>query len=236
MPKVLVVEDDRTVAEIVSGYLERDGFEARVAGDGPGGLEQWTRWRPDLVVLDVMLPGLSGLDVLRRRRREGDDTLVVILSASGEEEDRVVGLEVGADDYLIKPFSPRELVLRVQGLLRRSERPGDPAQVGRIRRGDLLIDVPGREVWLGEARLSLTNREFDLLGYLAAYPGRAFTKEELLRRVWGWDFGDTSTVTVHIRRLREKVEADPSDPRIVLTARGRGYRFAGPADGEAGEP
>ena len=228
MPRVLLVEDDGTVAGIVSAYLERDGFECRVAAEGPAGLLEWERWDPDLVVLDVMLPGLSGLEVLRRRRADGDDTPVVVLSARGEEEDRVVGLEVGADDYLVKPFSPRELVLRIQGLLRRGRRAGEVT--GRIERDQLVIDAAARAATLAGVPLSLTNREFDLLAYLASYPGRAFTKEELLRRVWGWDFGDTSTVTVHVRRLREKLEPDPSDPRTVLTVRGHGYRFAGDLD------
>jgi DNA-binding response OmpR family regulator len=226
--KVLVVEDDETVSSVLSAYLRRDGYECLVAVDGPAADREWTQWRPDLVILDVMLPGFSGLEVLRRHRQNGEETPVIVLSALGEEEDRVVGLEFGADDYLVKPFSPRELVLRAAGLLRRQQRLGIDSgpPPPPIERSGLQIDISGRRVTQDGRELLLTHREFDLLTYLASYPGRTFTKHELLRRVWGWDFGDTSTVTVHIRRLREKLEADPSDPQLVLTARGAGYRFA----------
>jgi DNA-binding response OmpR family regulator len=224
--RVLVVEDDATVSEVISAYLERDGHDCRVVVDGFAAEQEWAQWRPDLVVLDVMLPGLSGLEVLRRRRIDGDSTPVVMVSARGEEEDRVVGLEFGADDYLVKPFSPRELVLRIHGLLRRDQRLRSDSLLPRsVSRGDLVIDVPGRSVTQAGRALELTKREFDLITYLISYPGQVFTKPELLRRVWGWDFGDTSTVTVHIRRLREKIERDPSDPRLILTVRGVGYRF-----------
>jgi DNA-binding response OmpR family regulator len=234
-PRVLVVEDDTTVSEVISAYLERDGYDCRVTEDGTSAEQLWAQWRPDLVVLDVMLPGLSGLEVLRRRRTDGDETPVVMLSARGEEEDRVVGLEFGADDYLVKPFSPRELVLRIHGLLRRDQRLRSDSVLPRsITRGELMIDAIGRTVTQAGRPLELTKREFDLISYLVSYPGQAFTKRELLRRVWGWDFGDTSTVTVHVRRLREKLEVDPSDPRLILTVRGVGYRFtdatANPAD------
>jgi DNA-binding response OmpR family regulator len=236
--RVLVVEDDATVSGVVSAYLERDGYDCRVAVDGVSAARIWAQWRPDLVILDVMLPGLSGHEVLRRRRHDGDQTPVVMLSARGEEEDRVVGLEIGADDYLVKPFSPRELVLRIHGLLRRDQRLRSESVLPRsIVRRDLVIDVPARSITLAGRAIELTKREFDLISYLAGYPGQAFTKRELLRRVWGWDFGDTSTVTVHVRRLREKLERDPSDPRLVLTVRGVGYRFTddladAPADSE----
>ncbi len=229
--RVLVVDDDATVSGVISAYLRRDGYECRVAATGTAGEDLWATWHPDLVVLDVMLPGLSGLEVLRRRRLDGDQTPVVMLSARGEEEDRVVGLEVGADDYLVKPFSPRELVLRITGLLRRDQRRSEVVIPRSITRRGLVIDAAGRTVVQAGAEISLTKREFDLLSYLAGYPGQAFTKAELLRRVWGWDFGDTSTVTVHVRRLREKLERDPSDPRLVLTVRGVGYRFTD-LDGE----
>jgi DNA-binding response OmpR family regulator len=224
--RILVVEDDVTVSEVISAYLERDGHDCRVAVNGFDAEREWAQWRPDLVVLDVMLPGQSGLEVLRRRRTDGDATPVVMVSARGEEEDRVVGLEFGADDYLVKPFSPRELVLRIHGLLRRDQRIQTDSLLPRsVSRGDLVIDGSGRTVTQAGRSLDLTKREFDLISYLASYPGQVFTKPELLRRVWGWDFGDTSTVTVHVRRLREKVEHDPSDPRLVVTVRGTGYRF-----------
>ena len=180
-----------------------------------------------MVILDIMLPGLSGLEVLRRRRRAGDHAAVIVLSARGEEEDRLVGLETGADDYVVKPFSPRELVLRVEALLRRAERlAGTPLLTSTITLGPVVIDSAARQASVDGRALPLTMREFDLLAFLAGHPGQTFSKEELLRRVWGWDFGDTSTVTVHVRRLREKLERDPSDPMLVLTVGRSGYRMA----------
>jgi len=224
--RVLVVEDDPQLAEIVAGYLSRAGFEVRVATDGLKALAAARTQRMDLIVLDLMLPGISGLEVLRRLRAEGSQVAVVVLSALGEYEDRVVGLERGADDYIVKPFSPRELVLRVEGLLRRVELGTGASLVPRtIDVGDLRVDVPARSVHRGQERLVLSHREFDLLVFLATHPGQAFTKKELLRRVWGWDFGDTSTVTVHVRRLRQKVERMPSEPELVTTVWGVGYRF-----------
>ena len=224
--RVLVVEDDPQLAEIVAGYLSRAGFEVRVATDGLKALAAARTQRMDLIVLDLMLPGISGLEVLRRLRAEGSQVAVVVLSALGEDEDRVVGLERGADDYIVKPFSPRELVLRVEGLLRRVELGTGASLVPRtIDVGDLRVDVPARSVHRGQERLVLSHREFDLLVFLATHPGQAFTKKELLRRVWGWDFGDTSTVTVHVRRLRQKVERMPSEPELVTTVWGVGYRF-----------
>jgi DNA-binding response OmpR family regulator len=229
---VLVVEDDRTVSGVVAAYLVKAGLEPRIVGDGAEALTVWQQWSPDLVVLDLMLPGLPGLDVLRRMRAEAHPTPVVVLSARGDEEDRIVGLEVGADDYLVKPFSPRELVLRVQGLLRRDERvKGANLLPRKVVRGPLTVDNAARVATRDGRTVALTPREFDLLAFLVAHPGEAFSKRDLLRRVWGWDFGDDSTVMVHVRRLREKVEADPSDPRLVLTVRGLGYRFAD-QDGE----
>jgi DNA-binding response OmpR family regulator len=225
--RVLVVEDDRTVSGVVEAYLTKAGLEPRVIADGSAALDVWQQWKPDLVVLDVMLPGLSGLDVLRRMRAAADPTPVVVLSARGDEEDRIVGLEVGADDYLVKPFSPRELVLRIQGLLRRDEQVGLRNLLPRkVVHGPLTVDTAARTVSLDGAPVGLAPREFDLLAFLATHPGEAFGRRDLLRRVWGWDFGDDSTVMVHVRRLREKVETDPSDPRLILTVRGLGYRFA----------
>jgi DNA-binding response OmpR family regulator len=177
--------------------------------------------------LDIMLPGLSGLELLRRRRRSGDHACVIMLSARGEEEDRLVGLETGADDYVVKPFSPREVVLRVEALLRRTERlAGTPLLNSTLTLGPVTIDSAAREARRSGRPLALTMREFDLLAFLVSHPGQTFSKEELLRRVWGWDFGDTSTVTVHVRRLREKLERDPSDPTLVLTVGRFGYRMA----------
>jgi len=187
--------------------------------------------KPDVVILDILLPTISGLEVLRRRRALADDAAVIILSARGEEEDRLVGLETGADDEVVKPFSPRDVVLRVEALLRRAERlTGNRLLNETLSIGDLTIDLAGHVATRGNSQLSLTSREFDLLAFLATNPGQTFSKADLLRRVWGWDFGDTSTVTVHVRRLREKLEDDPSNPRIVLTVGRAGYRLAREAE------
>jgi DNA-binding response OmpR family regulator len=230
---VLVAEDDATVSSVLLAYLTRAGFAASVSSDGPSALADWVRVRPDVVILDVMLPGMSGLDVLRRRRADDDAAAVLILSALGDEDDRLLGLDLGADDYVVKPFSPREIVGRVQALLRRAERlGGQPLVPRRLRAGRLSVDLGARRVAVDDAEIGLTPRELDLLAYLMTHPGEAFTKEQLMHRVWGWDFGDTSTVTVHVRRLREKVEVDPSDPRLVVTARGAGYRFDAPVTSE----
>jgi len=232
--RILVVEDDRTVAEVLIAYLERAGYQADWSADGAEALQRWQRTSPDVVILDLMLPGFSGLDILRRRRMSGDHAAVIVLSARGEEEDRLVGLETGADDYVVKPFSPREVVLRVEALMRRTERlAGSQLLNQKVDIGDLHVDVAARSAHLasadsqtGRKQLELTTREFDLLAFLAVHPGQTFSKQELLRRVWGWEFGDTSTVTVHVRRLREKVEVDASDPKIVLTVGRSGYRMA----------
>jgi DNA-binding response OmpR family regulator len=224
--RVLVVEDDPTVSTVLAAYLRREGFEVTVAADGREAEQRWQRDRPDLVVLDVMLPLLSGLEVLRRRRAAADQAAVIVVSARGEEEDRVVGLEFGADDYLVKPISPRELVLRVHAVLRRLDQGGTTLRPTQIVRGPVRIDTAARTAHLDDVALQLTHREFDLLAFLAGHDGQAFSKAELLRRVWGWDFGDTSTVTVHVRRLREKIEQDPSAPRLVVTVPRTGYRFA----------
>jgi DNA-binding response OmpR family regulator len=224
--RVLVVEDDPTVSTVLAAYLRREGFEVSVAADGREAEQRWQRERPDLVVLDVMLPQISGLEVLRRRRADADAAAVIVVSARGEEEDRVVGLEFGADDYLVKPVSPRELVLRVHAVLRRLDQRGTTLRPRQIVRGPLHIDTAARTAHIGDQPLQLTHREFDLLTFLAGHDGEAFTKADLLRRVWGWDFGDTSTVTVHVRRLREKIEADPSAPLLVVTVPRTGYRFA----------
>ena len=226
---VLVVEDDPTVAEVVRTYLRRADLDVELAADGVSALAVAARTRPDLVILDLMLPGLSGLEVCSRLRQGRPDLPVVMLTALGEESDRILGLETGADDYLVKPFSPRELVLRVQSVLRRTGAvPTSGALPNRLVSGPVAVDVPGRTATLHGRELALTSREFDLLVHLLAHPGRAFSREELMRQVWGWDFGDTSTVTVHVRRLREKVEDDPAQPRRLVTVWGVGYRWQHP--------
>jgi DNA-binding response OmpR family regulator len=224
--RVLVVEDDVTMAEVLKAYLTRAGYQVDWSGDGSDAVQLWQRSSPDVVILDIMLPGLSGLEVLRRRRRSGDQAFVIVLSARGEEEDRLVGLETGADDYVVKPFSPREVVLRVEALLRRTERlAGTPLLNSTVTLGPVTIDSAAREARRSGRPLPLTMREFDLLAFLASHAGQTFSKDQLLRRVWGWDFGDTSTVTVHVRRLREKLERDPSDPTLLLTVGRFGYRM-----------
>ncbi|HET6986022.1 MAG TPA: response regulator transcription factor [Kribbella sp.] len=229
--RVLVVDDDPTVSNVVSAYLTKAGYDARVVADGGAAVEVWQQWKPSVVVLDVMLPGLSGLEVLRRMRAADEGAAVIMLSARGAEEDRLVGLEVGADDYVVKPFSPRELTLRVQAMLRREERlAGLDLLPTKLSAGPIVIDTAARIVCLRGDELALTHREFDLLAFLVSHQGKVFTKAELLRRVWGWDFGDSSTVIVHIRRLREKIEVDPSDPRLVVTVPRVGYRFVGDAE------
>lgn len=227
--RVLVVEDDPTMAEVLVAYLQRAGHRVEWRSNGTEALRFWPQFAPEVVVLDIMLPGMSGLEILRRRRIEQDLAPVVLLSARGEEEDRVVGFETGADDYVIKPFSPREIVLRVEALLRRTEQRRDSLPPA-LDLGPLRIDLAAHETWIAGQPVSLTTREFDLLTFLVRHPGQTFSKTELMRRVWGWDFGDTSTVTVHVRRLREKIEQDPSDPVLVLTVGRSGYRMVRPED------
>jgi DNA-binding response OmpR family regulator len=223
MADVLVVDDDPTVREVVVSYLRAGGHQVREVADGEAALNEVADARPDIVVLDIMLPGIDGLEVCRRLRRQG--TLpIVMLTALGGEADRVVGLELGADDYVTKPFSPRELVLRVDSVLRRSGESGLPSDVV-LRDGDLVLDSARHVVQRDGGRLALTSREFDLLRFFLSNAGVAFTRAELLDKVWGWSFGDQSTVTVHVRRLREKVEQDPTRPTRLATVWGVGYRW-----------
>jgi DNA-binding response OmpR family regulator len=230
--RVLVVEDDPTVAEVVSGYLDRAGYEVDPVGDGPTALTRAATHWPDLVVLDLMLPGMDGLDVCRRLRARGP-VPVIMLTARGDEDDRILGLEVGADDYVTKPFSPRELVLRVESVLRRS-RPARAVLRTPLQAAGLTVDPAARRATKNGTELALTLREFDLLAFFLGHPGRAYGREDLMREVWGWDFGDLSTVTVHVRRLRGKVEDDPARPRLIQTVWGVGYRFD--PTGTSGQP
>jgi DNA-binding response OmpR family regulator len=226
---VLVVDDEPTIAEVVSRYLVRAGYDTRVAGDGPHAIQLAGERRPDLVVLDLMLPGLDGLEVMRRLRELGetgprDRIAVILLTAKGEESDRVIGLRLGADDYVVKPFSPAELVARVDAVLRRVD--PAPEKAPPLEHGDLVIDPAARRVFVRGEEVALTQREFDLLLFLARHPGQAFTRTQLMDAVWQYTFySDTSTVTVHVRRLRAKIEADPAEPRHVQTVWGVGYRF-----------
>jgi len=228
--RILVVEDDLTVAEVVVDYLRHAGLEPRHALDGQTALEIAAAWRPDLVVLDLMLPGVGGLEVCRRLREGQDARLplpVIMLTALGEESDRVLGFESGADDYVTKPFSPRELTLRVQAVLRRARAAGTAAAAAGcpVRSGRLEVDVAARRARCDGRELELTVREFDLLAFLVCHPGQAFTRAELLEQVWGYSFGDLSTITVYVRRLREKVEQEPTSPAQLQTVWGVGYRW-----------
>ena len=226
--RVLVVDDDLTVRDVVRRYLERDGHTVTVAGDGETALRLAAGAEPDLVVLDLMLPGIDGLEVCRRLQ-EHSAVPVVMLTALGEESDRIAGLQLGADDYVTKPFSPAELALRVGSVLRRSRTARAPAQAEVLTDGDLSVDVRARRAVRRGGELPLTGRELDLLVFLLRHPGQAYTRAELLEQVWGWTFGDHSTVTVHVRRLREKVEEDPARPARIATVWGVGYRYDGSA-------
>jgi DNA-binding response OmpR family regulator len=213
-PRILIVDDDPTVAEVVARYLARDGHRVECVADGREALRRALDEPPDLIVLDLMLPGMSGLEVCRRIRATSP-VPVVMLTALGEETDRLVGLEIGADDYVTKPFSPRELALRVKAVLRRARGDRLAPDAGVLTDGDLTVDVGAHEVTLAGAPLALSHQR------------QAFTREELLDKVWGWSFGDSSTVTVHVRRLREKIEPDPTTPQRIRTVWGVGYRYEG---------
>ena len=222
--RVLVVDDDATVSEVVARYLRHAGFVVDVVADGTSALARALADLPDLVVLDLMLPGTDGLEVFRQLRARAP-VPVVMLTALGDETDRLVGLELGADDYVTKPFSPRELVLRVQSVLRRSSAPLAALPPAVLRDGGLCVGLAAHEVLLDGRPLALTSREYDLLVFLLQHPREAFSRSDLLARVWGWEYGDQSTVTVHVRRLREKVEPDPTLPSRIVTVFGVGYRY-----------
>jgi DNA-binding response OmpR family regulator len=225
--RVLVVDDEPIVREVLSRYLAREGFDVEAAEDGERALSAVERARPDVVILDLMLPRVDGLEVFRRMREAAPAPFpaVIMLTAKGEETDRIVGLELGADDYVTKPFSPREVVARVRAVLRRTGGSTEEA-APTLRFGELEIDAERREVRVGGDAVHLTRKEFDLLHLLASNPGFVFTRLQLLEQVWdfAWE-GDSSTVTVHIRRLREKLEGAPSRPRHLVTVWGVGYRF-----------
>ncbi len=233
--KILIVEDDLTLQETLAYNLERQGYEVETVVDGPSALKQARAAHPDLILLDVMLPGMDGFEVCRVLRQEMS-TPVLMLTARDDEIDRVVGLEVGADDYLVKPFSMRELLARIKALLRRvrlireeiasETRPADGSQ--SMVFGNLTIDSGRREIRLGENPVGMKPKEYELLLFLAQHRGQVLTREFILERVWGWDYiGDSRTVDVHIRWLREKIESDPANPKRLVTVRSAGYRFEG---------
>ncbi len=225
--KVLIVDDEPNIREVVGLYLRRDGHTVVSATDGEEALEVFRESEPDLVVLDLMLPKMSGLEVCRRMRADRRVPLIM-LTARGEEEERIVGLSLGADDYVVKPFSPRELAARVAAVLRRVEESSGDVDQKVLSFDGLRIDPNTREILVRGEPATLTAREFDLLHHLASSPGRVYTRDQLMELVWGYTFSaDTSTVTVHVRRLREKVEPDPARPRYLQTVWGVGYKFGG---------
>ena len=221
----MVVEDDETLSEVVAGYLSRAGLRPTQVADGNTALVRARQDPPDLVLLDLMLPGLDGVEVFRQMRSDRPSLPVIMVTARGEEDDRILGLAMGADDYVTKPFSARELVLRVESVLRRASTDIDPDAASDLVDGDLTIDLLAHAVTRAGTVVPMTGREFDLLVYLVRHPGVAFSREDLMREVWGWEFGDQSTVTVHVRRLRTKVEVDPAQPQRLTTVWGVGYRW-----------
>jgi DNA-binding response OmpR family regulator len=229
---ILIVDDEPTIVEVVGLYLQREGYKVLSTADGNTALQMVAQQRPDLVVLDLMLPGLGGLEVTRRLRASGA-LPIIMLTARTEEADRVVGLELGADDYVTKPFSARELVARVKAVLRRTHpeaQAAAPAESSVLAIGGLRLDTAARSVTLDGQPIGLTVREFDLLHFLMRHPDQVFTREQLLDNVWGYTFAsDMGTVTVHIRRLREKIERDPANPVFLQTIWGVGYKLERPS-------
>ena len=225
--RILVVDDERVVTEVVERYLSLENYEITLASDGTEALRIAQEWAPDLIVLDLMLPGVDGLEVCRRIRKESE-VPIIMLTAKGEEADRIVGLEIGADDYVVKPFSPRELVARIKSVLRRTAAGPAQSMGGTLRFGGCTINPQTRVMSSNDREVQLTSKEFDLLFFLASHSGQVFTREQLMDQVWDFTYaGDLSTVTVHIRRLREKVEPDPVKPKYIKTVWGVGYKFDG---------
>ncbi|MBZ0309140.1 MAG: response regulator transcription factor [Anaerolineae bacterium] len=224
MTVVLVVDDEESIRNVVAAYLKAEGYIVLTAEDGLKGLEMFRQHQPELVILDIMLPGMDGLKVLQLLREESD-TYVLLLTARSEETDRVTGLMMGSDDYLTKPFSPLELLARVKAILRRGRSTIIP-QEGVIQWGGVRIDTKRHKVWRGEEEIDLTALEFQILKTLAEHVGMVLSREQLLQQVWGYDFfGDDRVVDVHIRHIRQKLEADPNNPQMIVTVRGVGYRF-----------
>lgn len=222
---ILIVDDEQNILNVVSAYLEAEGYRVHTAMDGLQGLQAARTLKPDLIILDIMLPGIDGLELLQRLRRESD-VYVIMLTAKSEETDKVIGLSVGADDYLTKPFSTRELVARVKAALRRFGQNGTEVKQNVLTFQHVCIDLDARRVWKDDQPVELTTIEFDLLHALSEHPGRVLSREQLLERVWGYDFyGEDRVVDVHIGHIRKKIETDPARPQLVVTVRGVGYRF-----------
>jgi two-component system, OmpR family, alkaline phosphatase synthesis response regulator PhoP len=225
--KILVVDDEPGILSNVRAYLEREGYTVQTAADGPSALRLARSFAPDLVVLDIMLPGIDGFEVLRRLRQDSE-VYVLLLTARADETEKVIGLTVGADDYLTKPFSARELVARVKAILRRGRGGAEPASGATLTFGNLRIDPAAHQAWKSDAPVDLTAIEFNLLQALAKHQGRVLSREQLIEQVWGYDYyGDDRVVDVHMGRLRKKIEDDPEHPQLVVTVRGVGYRFEG---------
>lgn len=223
---ILVIDDEQNILNLVTAYLEAEGYTVHTAMDGPTGLKAAQTLKPNLIVLDIMLPGLDGLELLQQLRRDSD-VYVMMLTAKSEETDKVIGLSLGADDYLTKPFSPRELVARIKAALRRYGTPSNGGADNQVLVfKHLRIDVAARRVWKDEQPIELTTIEFDLLQALAEHPGRVLSREQLLQRVWGHDFyGEDRVVDVHLGHIRKKIEINPARPELIVTVRGVGYRF-----------
>lgn len=227
MARILVVDDEKTIVKGLKFSLEKEGYEVLAAFDGAEALSLFKKENPDLIVLDLMLPEVDGFEVCRRIRK-GSEVPIIMLTARGEDIDKILGLELGADDYVTKPFNPRELTARIKAILRRSQLPAGRDQIGMqvIRLQDLQIDLFQRKVRVRDKEVDLTSKEFALLSLLASHPGRVFSREKLLEHVWGYDYyGDARTVDVHIRHMREKIEPDPATPQLILTVWGAGYKF-----------
>jgi len=225
MTQIVIVEDEPSISEVVGLYLKRAGFDVTTFPDGLSAYEQFAKKLPDLVILDVMLPGMDGFSLIRSIR-DRSDVPVILLTSRREESDRIAGLELGADDYVVKPFSPQELVSRVRAVLRRTQSKSDTPAQGTIQIDNIKINPQTREVFIDGSNVILTAKEFDLLYHLAIHPRQVFSRDQLLESIWGLrDFIDPSTVTVHIRRLREKIEKDPTAPTHLLTSWGVGYKF-----------
>ncbi|RME98480.1 MAG: DNA-binding response regulator [Chloroflexi bacterium] len=223
--KILVIDDEQSIINLVSAYLQKEGYTVFTATDGPAGLQAARTLKPDLIVLDIMLPGMDGIELLTQLRRDSQ-VYVLMLTAKSEETDKIIGLSVGADDYLTKPFSPRELVARIKAALRRYGQPGSAPASRVLNFGRLRIDPEARLVWKDDVPVELTAIEFDLLHALAEHRGRVLSREQLLERVWGHDFyGEARVVDVHLGHIRKKVEDNPARPELLVTVRGVGYRF-----------
>jgi len=228
MSRILVVDDEPKIRKIVTSYLQQEGFDVSEATDGPSAVEMAERFDPDVIILDVMLPGFDGIEALRQIRTKSD-VYVIMLTARSEETDKLIGLSVGADDYVTKPFSTRELVARVKAVLRRS-RQSNGSESDRITVGPLTLDNTAHIVTVDGTAVDLTALEFELLGALASAPGRVYSRGQLIEKVWGWDFfGDERIVDVHVRKIRQKIGDDPAEPRFISTVRGVGYRFVDPS-------